>query len=189
VILRPVEGQQGSQTGILLVCLPVFVWRNGMTTVLREGARRELDRALLAFRVARNGGVCEGGWLRGIRRAVGIPTAEVARRMKSAVGEVYRMEVAEAKARIELATLRRGAQALGCELVYAVVPREGTLEDLAAEQWAIVEKRRQAAKEARNRIRRKQFVQSGGYAAFLRAIRKQLRKHGVRVRRKPGGQR
>ena len=73
------------------------------------------------------------GWLRGVRQAVGLPVAEMARRMKVGESEVFRLEVAEVEDSITLKKLRAGAEALGCELVYAVVPLAGTLEDLAAE--------------------------------------------------------
>jgi len=46
--------------------------------------------------------------------------------------EDFRLEMSEARETITLKKLApRRAEAMGCELVYAVVPRQGTLEDLA----------------------------------------------------------
>jgi len=42
------------------------------------------------------------------------------------------MERAEEEARIELGSLRRAAEALDCELIYALTPRKGTLGEMAA---------------------------------------------------------
>lgn len=101
-----------------------------MERELRQRVRRDLEEEIRAFRsssVRRS----RWGWLRGVRRAVGMPVAELARRMKVGTSEVYRLEVAEQKDTITLGKLRAAAAALGCELVYAVVPARGTLEDLA----------------------------------------------------------
>ena len=107
----------------------------------RDKLRRELDEALLPFRLARKrkgdgtgwGGT---GWLKSIRQAVGVPVDEVARRLGVCRWEVHRLEESEKNSRIMLATLSRAAKGLGCELVYALIPKEGALEDLAAEERA-----------------------------------------------------
>jgi predicted DNA-binding mobile mystery protein A len=41
---------------------------------------------------------------------------------------VVQLEQSEANETIQLATLRRASDALNCDLVYAVVPRDGSLE-------------------------------------------------------------
>jgi len=92
--------------------------------------RRDLDEELRVFRgkkVRRS----KWGWLRGVRQAVGMRVDEVAWRLKMGKSEVYRLEMSEARETITLGKLRATAEAMGCELVYAVVPRQGTLEDLA----------------------------------------------------------
>ncbi len=103
-----------------------------MRSELRRRARREMEDEMRVFR-SKEVRRAQWGWLRGVRQAVGLPVAEMARRMKVCESEVFRLEVAEAEHSITLKKLRAGAQALGCELVYAVVPRAGTLEDLATE--------------------------------------------------------
>jgi len=71
------------------------------------------------------------GWLRGVRQALRMRVGEVARRMKVGQSEIYRLEMAEVRDTITLRKLRVAAEAIGCELVYAVVPENGTLEDMA----------------------------------------------------------
>jgi predicted DNA-binding mobile mystery protein A len=101
-----------------------------------EERLRELDEMAMALNVARGVAInVQGkaeGWLRTVRRAVGIPVAEAAGRMGVVQSDVYRMEYAEGRGVIELQTLRRAAEALGCELVYGLVPKEGTLAKMAA---------------------------------------------------------
>ncbi len=91
---------------------------------------------LLAFRAARIAAGERRGWLRAVRQVVGIPVKEVARRLGVCRWEVFRLEKSESESRIMLGTLRRAAEALDCDLVYALTPRQGTLEELAAEQRA-----------------------------------------------------
>jgi hypothetical protein len=72
------------------------------------------------------------GWLRTVRRAVGIPAAEAAARIGVEEREIFRAEYTEGRGVIELRTLRRAAESLGCKLVYGLAPKEGTLAAMAA---------------------------------------------------------
>jgi len=47
---------------------------------------------------------------------------------------VVQLEQSEANGTIRLATLRRAADALNCDLVYALVPRAGSLEETVSTQ-------------------------------------------------------
>ena len=96
--------------------------------------------------------------------------------------EVFRLERVEQESRIVLANLRRAANALGCELVYALVPREGSLEDLAAGEKAAREAACAMARdEEEKRVKRvEEWIDWRG--AVRRRMRKDLRKMGIRVR-------
>ena len=63
------------------------------------------------------------GWVRTIREALGMSAATLAERLGTTAGAVSRLEQSEAADRIRLDTLRRAADALGCDLVYLLVPR------------------------------------------------------------------
>jgi predicted DNA-binding mobile mystery protein A len=63
------------------------------------------------------------GWVRAIREALGMSAAALAGRLGTTAGAVTRLEQSEAADRIRLDTLRRAADALGCDLVYLLVPR------------------------------------------------------------------
>ncbi len=115
----------------------------------RENLRQRLDEELLAFRLGRRWKIGGEGWLKNIRQAVGLPVDVVAKRLGVCRFEVHRMEEAEKDSRIKLETLRRAAKSLGCELVYALVPKKGTLEDMATEQRRVVEAARREREWAR----------------------------------------
>jgi predicted DNA-binding mobile mystery protein A len=63
------------------------------------------------------------GWVRAVREALGMSAAALAARLGTTPGAVIRLEQSEASDRIRLNTLRRAADALGCDLVYLLVPR------------------------------------------------------------------
>src|SRR5205814_3836994 len=64
------------------------------------------------------------GWIKAVRESLGMTTAQLAKRLKVKQPTVVKMEQSEAKGTIELATLRRVAEALDCTLVYAFVPNK-----------------------------------------------------------------
>ena len=76
------------------------------------------------------------GWVRAIREALGMSAAVLAARLGTTAGAVTRLEQSEAADRIRLDTLRRAADALGCDLVYLLVPRRpltATVQERARE--------------------------------------------------------
>jgi predicted DNA-binding mobile mystery protein A len=64
------------------------------------------------------------GWVKAIREALGMSTAQLANRLNVKQPSVVAMEQSEARGSIELATLRRVAEALDCTLVYVLVPNK-----------------------------------------------------------------
>jgi hypothetical protein len=57
--------------------------------------------------------------------------ADIGRNLRAPRQTVQKFERAEATDRITLATLRRVADAMGCDLVYALVPKSGSFAELA----------------------------------------------------------
>ena len=153
-----------------------------MQKELRQRVRRDLEENVRVFR-SRSVRRSRWGWVRGVRQAVGLPVAEMARRMKVGTSEIYRFEVAELEDTITLKKLRAAAGALGCELVYAVVPAKGTLEDLAREVElerlrAAVEKPRRGTKGDRYNLLKsvKALLTLSGWSSGIRYRPKKLRK-------------
>jgi predicted DNA-binding mobile mystery protein A len=157
-----------------------------MNETVQERRRREMDEELLGFRMARRGKSSVNGWLRAVRQVVGLPVNEVARRLGVRRFEVFRLEQSEMESRIRLATLQKAARGLDCELVYALVPRSGSLTEMAAEQKAVRdEARAKKQKDAREKklLERKPWLDTIGYRkALLDALRVIIRREGVRIR-------
>lgn len=63
------------------------------------------------------------GWIRATREALGMTRRQMASRMGVSERRVPQLEEAEIREAIKLDTLRRAAEALDCELVYAIVPK------------------------------------------------------------------
>ncbi|MDO8778670.1 MAG: helix-turn-helix domain-containing protein [Burkholderiaceae bacterium] len=72
------------------------------------------------------------GWSRAIRETLGMPAIALARRLGMTSAGVRKLETAEANQVITLASLRKLADALGCELQYALVPRKPLEQELKA---------------------------------------------------------
>jgi len=104
-----------------------------MLRVMRERARLDLERKVRWYRRARLHPRPPEGWLRAMRLAVGIPVDEIAGKMELSSKMVFQMERAEQQRKITLERLERMARAVGCDLVYGLVPWERSLEDRAME--------------------------------------------------------
>lgn len=84
------------------------------------------------------------GWLRAIRTALGMTTVQLAKRLQTSQSTVVAYEQREAAGTITLATLRRAAAAMDCELVYALVPRR-PLREVVEERAELVARRKLAS--------------------------------------------
>ncbi len=72
----------------------------------------------------------KNGWVRAVRTALGMSGRQLADRIGIKQPAVAALERSEARGAITLRTLERAAEALDCRVVYALVPLEGSLEDI-----------------------------------------------------------
>jgi predicted DNA-binding mobile mystery protein A len=105
-----------------------------MRTEFQNLRLKQLDRSLKPYRLALAVSRPSGGWIRAVRQALGISASEVARRLGKSRQLPLQLEKAEAADAITLKSLRSVADALGCDLVYALVPKSGLLQDLPRKQ-------------------------------------------------------
>ena len=82
------------------------------------------------------------GWIKAIREALGMTTAQLAKRLGVRQPSVVGLERSEEKGSIELASLRRVAEALNCSLVYALVPNQPLETTVRARARALLLRRR-----------------------------------------------
>jgi predicted DNA-binding mobile mystery protein A len=102
-----------------------------MNPEYRDLRLKQLATALSTFNNAKQTPRPHGGWLRAVREALGVSQSKVAKVMHVKQQSIVSFEKAEADDRITLSNLRRVAEAMGCELVYAIVPKLGSIQELA----------------------------------------------------------
>ena len=96
----------------------------------RRTARRRLDQRLVGLDLGQRP---PRGWVRAIREALGMTTAELGQRMGLTQSRVSQIERSEELGSIRLDTLERAAQALNCQVRYVFVPNE-PLEEMVQRQ-------------------------------------------------------
>ena len=99
----------------------------------RTAARRQLAKRLNLLRNSDALTRPSRGWIRAIREALGMTTAQLAKRIGVSQPRAVAIENAEKKGSISLNSLERAAHALDCRLVYALVPRR-PLKELVTER-------------------------------------------------------
>jgi predicted DNA-binding mobile mystery protein A len=72
----------------------------------------------------------KNGWIKTIRQALSMPLAFVANKLNISEQSVNQLENNEAFETISLKSLRRLAEAIDCELHYAIIPRERSLQKI-----------------------------------------------------------
>jgi len=112
-----------------------------------RAARRALDRQLPPTAAIRQLPALRQGWISTIRKAIGLPQEVLAKRLGLHKQRVSLLEQRERSGEIKLSQLRDAAEALNCDLVYALVPREPLdimverrAHELAARELAAVER-------------------------------------------------
>lgn len=95
--------------------------------------RRQLDDRCDSIRALGGFGRPNKGWIRAIRDALGMSSTELAARMEVSQQVVSEIERSERHVTARLGTLVRAADAMDCELVYALVPRKSLEETVRAQ--------------------------------------------------------
>lgn len=93
-----------------------------MKSDARQRARQRLDERLSSLNPQDRFRPPPKGWIRAIRDALGMTGVQLAKRLHVRPQTVEAIEKSEASGSIQLRTLRRAAEAMGCTLVYALVP-------------------------------------------------------------------
>lgn len=107
----------------------------------RVTARKQLDRRLGTLRHTQALVRPHRGWVRAIREALGMTTAQLGKRLGVSQPRIVALEKAEPSGAITLESLTRAANALNCKLVYALVPRTSLEEMTEGRAIALANKR------------------------------------------------
>ena len=96
-------------------------------------ARRALDQRTSQLSDAGMPAPPAGGWIRAVREALGMSATQFAERLGVARQTAQEQEQNEIDGSIGFSTLRRAAEALDCQLVYAFVPKTSLDESVRAQ--------------------------------------------------------
>lgn len=104
-----------------------------MKAQIRKKALQQLDETLARFTAFRDNPPPQRGWVRAVREALGMSRRQLGERMGVSTSRVWMLEKDEAAGKVTLNTLRRVAEVLDCQLMYALVPNS-SLSDTAAKR-------------------------------------------------------
>jgi predicted DNA-binding mobile mystery protein A len=105
---------------------------------------KQLDQQLAGWKAISKYHRPKRGWVRTIRKALGMTGKQLAKKLQVNRSRIAKIEASEQFGAVTLRTLQETADALNCELVYALIPRESL--------QAILQK--QAKKVAKQQIQR-----------------------------------
>jgi predicted DNA-binding mobile mystery protein A len=107
-------------------------------------AIRHLDKRFESLRPLAAVTRPQKGWVRAIRDALGMTAAQLGKRLGVSQPRISKLEQFEVEGNITLESLQRAAEALGCKLVYALVPERPLAETVRARAETIAAKRSRA---------------------------------------------
>ena len=91
-----------------------------MKQIIRDQYQSKLSQLIDINKVIRP----KEGWVRTLRKALGMSGLQLAKRLGMSKSQASQMERMEVEDRITLKQLRRVADSLDCDLMYALVPRK-----------------------------------------------------------------
>jgi len=95
-----------------------------MDSRMRQLRLEQVQASVAAYSDLTNRRPPARGWLKAIRESLGLTERQQADRLGITGSTLHKSESAEAEERITLGQLRKLAEGLDCELVYALVPRK-----------------------------------------------------------------
>lgn len=101
---------------------------------------KQLDETLGSLRSmsAQSSGV--KSWIKHIRKALGFSTYQLASRLGMTQSSLSEFESREVEAKITLDNLKKIAEAMGCDLIYAFVPKTSLQEFIAEQEQQLSDK-------------------------------------------------
>lgn len=97
---------------------------------------KQLDKQLKAWQAVNSQYIRpRAGWVKTLRVALSMTTAQLGHRIGVKGGRISQLEMAEVEDAVTLHALRKVAEGLDCELVYAIVPKNhSTIDSIIKKQ-------------------------------------------------------
>lgn len=111
---------------------------------LKSLSTEQFDRALPALHDAAGSlsrATPTSGWIKALRTLLGMSSSSLARKLGIAHSGLLKLEKGELSGSISLRTLRRVANAMEADLVYAIVPRRPVAETIRARAREVARQR------------------------------------------------
>jgi predicted DNA-binding mobile mystery protein A len=90
----------------------------------------QLDTKMSGFRTAQKVIAPATGWLKAVRVSLGMSLQQLANKLSITRQSVQELELREKEGSITLKSLRETANALDMQLIYGLVPKDGSIEKL-----------------------------------------------------------
>lgn len=95
---------------------------------------KQLDETIEPYKGLVSVAVPTDGWINAVRTALGMSARTLGERIGLSQPRVALIEKGEVEGTISLKTLEKAAQGLGCRVVIALLPEEGTLQNMRENQ-------------------------------------------------------
>ncbi len=99
----------------------------------RKIIREQLDKRLNAIKNVTMSSIPTHGWIKSIREALDMSTAQLGKKVGIDQSRISRIENAEITGEVKLSSLMKIAESMDMQFIYAFVPRQ-SLEDIVQEQ-------------------------------------------------------
>jgi len=98
---------------------------------------KQTEELVQPFRRLSHAQAPRGGWVRAIREALGMSAHQLGTRVRVKRQTIENLERSEASGKISLDSLNRVAKALGCRVIYALVP-EKPIDEMQRERAQLI---------------------------------------------------
>ena len=112
-----------------------------MRAKYKKLAAKQLDAALKRLTPLKTLAVPGKGWVRAVRDAMGMSARQLADRMDVNQQRIARIEQDEKQGKLTLNTLQNAAEAMDCEFVYGLVPKESIERAIKKQACCVAAKR------------------------------------------------
>ncbi len=116
----------------------------------------------------------QGGWIRRVRKALGMSGAALSKRLGGSRSRAANLERYEREEGISLRNMREVAEAMGCRFVYAIIPPEGQSVEALVEAQARQRAQAQLADAAGHMALESQSLSAPDAKAELERITNEL---------------
>jgi predicted DNA-binding mobile mystery protein A len=111
--------------------------RPHLSSRLRRLQLKQLEARLQLWKRVREDPSPAQGWVAAIRETLGMSVGQLASRMGITPAAVVQLEHREVEGRVTLESLRKAADAMDCDVVYALVPRTSLWNTLERQAEAV----------------------------------------------------